>query len=125
MPQHKKKLPPLAEAKLRAGKLSEREVEILRKYGYNVDGEPDHPIPNLFVRGYNFTRALLRWGWGGGEHRTQEEIDAILQICEGCELLNTGVCTACGCNCNSKQTFLNKIYLKTEICPHPDGPKWK
>lgn len=81
--------------------------------------DPVKPPPSLIVRGRNFGWSLLNWSASGFPTRTKEEIEERLVICEGCELFDAtdGVCTECGCGCNSNRLLLNKISLKTEVCP--------
>ena len=79
----------------------------------------DHtkPPPSVIVRGLNFGWSLLNWAASGFPTRTKEEIEERLKICEPCEFFDNGVCTECGCGCNSNALILNKISLKTEVCP--------
>ena len=84
------------------------------------------PLPNLVIRGWNYAKAVAKWELAGSPERSQEEINAILEICRKCEEFNAekGACSKCGCNINAQRKALsNKLAMATEHCPL-DPPKW-
>lgn len=74
----------------------------------------------------------------GGKLVPQEQGDARVEVCKGCEkygkveplpgIISDG-CTVCGCPSDTKPYMLNYITLtgkKLIECPHPtEGNKWK
>lgn len=87
------------------------------------DGSPK-PLPSLLERAGTFLKAAAGHIAKGSPQCTEEQIAARLAICEVCPLFDQQHCTACGCACNSKKTFLNKLAWADQSCPHPDGARW-
>lgn len=82
------------------------------------------PLPSLLERAVSFGKAMAKHAADGGELCTEEEITARLEICQKCEFFIIkqeiplmGKCSKCGCNCNNRQTFLNKLALPGQSCP--------
>ena len=76
---------------------------------------------------YTYSMAVAKWVAAGKPQRTQEEIDATLAICAGCEMfIDDGRprCRLCGCSVNSQPNgLINKIAMATESCP-ATPPRW-
>lgn len=78
-------------------------------------------MPSLASQGIHFAGALVKWVASGRPTRSEEEINALLEICQGCEFYEPEkeVCLKCGC-CNGKPDkgkWLNKVAWATEKCP--------
>lgn len=76
--------------------------------------------PPLSRRVYNALVAGVRHGLDLLKHRTQEEIDTNLAICQACPLLQDGVCSHPDCGCpirGGKRRFWNKLAWRSEECP--------
>lgn len=86
---------------------------------------PVEPEPDAAEMAVNITKAAAAWIAKGMPVVTQAEYDARGAICEPCEYwdgkarLGLGKCKAPGCGCTKF-----KRWLATEICKHPQGPKW-
>lgn len=68
----------------------------------------------------NWREANKRWEAAGKPVRTDEEVQEIIQICEGCEHYNAKAkqCKLCGCFCRKKgMARFNKPKMATESCP--------
>ena len=98
--------------------------EILEELGEeNAEG---HSLIKLWFR---WQQAIKRWKKAGKPLRTDKEVEAILQICRGCDKYDKrlglfGKCNGCGCGVNkSAWGSLNKIRMATEKCPDKP-PKW-
>lgn len=83
---------------------------------------PNTEMPRWWVRGLNLGCALLRHVTNGLQRRTDAEVEAILDICQGCEFkIGDGQnfnCGKCGCQCAANNDiFLNKLAWKSEQCP--------
>lgn len=59
---------------------------------------------------------------GGGKYLPEEKIKERLVICQACDQFTGRSCKDCGCTCNNKKIFLNKLALPTESCPRS---KWQ
>jgi len=75
-----------------------------------------------------YEQAVKTWVAAGSPTRSQEEIDAILAICNSCEHFRKGKlrnsCAVCGCSLNRfPNGLVNKIAMATECCPLAE-PKW-
>ena len=81
---------------------------------------PHGDVPSAARRVVNFGLASIRHFFSGQGTRTDEEIEAILEICHACPsgLFNGSFCEslACGCFLNKKKHF-SKIAWKSESCP--------
>lgn len=72
--------------------------------------------PSLLTKAATFTVALGRWAKSGFKVRSEEECEAILNICRQCNHYGgeTGVlrvaCRLCGCS-------RKKVAMRTEACP--------
>lgn len=77
-------------------------------------------MPSLTKRTVRYTKAVACWIAAGKPTRTQEQIDALLQVCHKCQFYNAKhkACSKCGCNVNSQAEGLsNKLAMATEQCP--------
>lgn len=80
--------------------------------------------PSLLQKAANFGVAAIGHALRGNPTCTQEQIDARLAICQGCDLFKDNACLKCGCAVVREQQYLNKLAWADQQCPHPDGPKW-
>ena len=67
-----------------------------------------------------YARALTRWIAAGRPQRTDEEVEEIVKICEGCNKYKAdeGRCKVCGCKVHTPGIpILSKARLATERCP--------
>ena len=72
----------------------------------------------------HYAQALAKWTAAGFPTRTQAEVEACLLICRGdscrepCGEYAFGRCRKCGCCVNkSKVAVVNKVKMRTEVCP--------
>lgn len=78
-------------------------------------------LPPIIIRGWNFAVAMARYATSGFATCNQEEIDGRLSICLACPNMVDNHCLVCGCGCNSENSIINKLALKSESCPQK---KW-
>lgn len=52
-----------------------------------------------------------------GKKCTQEQIDARLAICNGCEFYKNNSCLKCGCSLSREKNYMNKLYWADKSCP--------
>lgn len=70
-------------------------------------------------------KMAARWGWeigkwlsAGRPRRTDEEVESLLAICQGCDKLVDNRCAVCGCRVTkSKVAIVNKLRMATTACP--------
>lgn len=77
-------------------------------------------MPGPVKRAARYSKAVSKWIAAGRPTRSQDEIDQLLAICQGCEHFNVeaSACRRCGCNINSQASGLkNKLAMATEQCP--------
>ena len=87
-------------------------------------GEPVRR-PTLPVRISNYLGALIRWAHASYPERSQQQVQAILEVCRGCRHFKatadlSHACEHCGCGgLPSKWTggLVEKITMRTESCP--------
>ena len=89
---------------------------------------PEGPPP-LARQAVNYSAAVARWVAAGRPTRSPERIAQVLEICRACPAYRSSggrpQCGYCGCSINSSRDGVrNKIAMATEVCPHPQGPKW-
>lgn len=91
---------------------------------------PETKEPHLFRKFLNWREAKKKWKEAGYPVRTQQEVDALLSVCQSCEhLLDRGGkrqrCAGCGCPINGRtdKPTKNKLAMATEHCPLKE-PKW-
>jgi hypothetical protein len=48
---------------------------------------------------------------------TQEEIDARMDICKGCEFFKNNTCMKCGCALSREKNYMNKLLWADQSCP--------
>ena len=48
---------------------------------------------------------------------TQEEIDARMEICKGCEFFQNNTCMKCGCALSRERNYMNKLLWADQSCP--------
>lgn len=68
----------------------------------------------------NWKEAISRWKAAGEPVRSNEEINEIVEICQGCEHYNSKFqqCRLCGCFCRKTgMARFNKPKMATESCP--------
>lgn len=81
----------------------------------------DDTIPPLAKRAVKFAKAMVNWASSGFPTRSKEEVEKIMDICEGCEFFNGEgspfkiACKKCGCSSLA-------LYVKTKVCP---AGKWQ
>jgi hypothetical protein len=87
---------------------------------------PPPELPPFYVQAANFAAAQTKHIAAGRPWCTPEQIAERVSICESCELFRADIrkCSVCGCGCGADVTFMNKLAMATEQCPHPDGAKW-
>lgn len=76
--------------------------------------------PGIVEKAAHYAAALLRWAAAGRPVRTDEEVAAIVAICETCEKWNAdkAACKICGCGVSLKGWAVrNKAKMRTEACP--------
>lgn len=84
---------------------------------------PEHP--GLITKTRRLTQAFINWSKAGLPIAPRSLRNARLAACESCEYwkpdgnLGWAECQAPGCGCSKF-----KVYLLTEICPHPLGSRW-
>lgn len=82
--------------------------------------------PGIVRKAGRYTASVARWIAAGRPTRSQDEIDALLAICQGCEHFSAeaSACRLCGCNLNNQRSGLtNKLAMATEHCPDTP-PRW-
>lgn len=78
------------------------------------------PLPGIIKRAGRYTKAVSKWIAAGRPTRSQDEIDALLAICQTCRQYNAqhAACAKCGCSVNNQASGLaNKLAMVTEHCP--------
>jgi len=91
---------------------AKREAEALRPEGEKLGW--------TFEMICRYAAALKKWVAAGRPTRTDEEVEAIEQICKQCEKYETesGRCKVCGCKITTPGiAILSKAKLATEVCP--------
>lgn len=78
--------------------------------------------PTILEKAVNYAASTVKHIANGAELRTQEEIDAIYKICEGCEFFKAKKsgfkCGKCGCSLNTNSSHVNnKLARRTDSCP--------
>lgn len=81
------------------------------------------PLPPLREQAANFLEALKEHAADDFVKVDQETLNARIAICESCPSLKNGRCVECGCGCNNKKEFFNKLSWRSSHCPL-DEPKW-
>lgn len=85
---------------------------------------PDYPPMSLQL--WLYKEALLKWQRAGRPVRTDEEVAAILPICQACDWYDPERKRCKGCGCRVTEGGIpvtNKLKMATEHCPHPEK-KW-
>ena len=86
-------------------------------------GRPYLTEPGLVEKIGRYASSTQNWIAAGSPIRNDEEVDAVLKICQGCEQFSvnkdgeTGHCKVCGCEVNRMGGMVNKIRRATEHCP--------
>ena len=79
---------------------------------------PPSKPPSIIERAKRYAIAGARWSAAGCPSRSDEEVEAILAICQTCKNYNGAGCNLCGCRVNRRQAaLLNKARMATEHCP--------
>ena len=75
-------------------------------------------------RASKLARESARYVAGGMKKCSQEQVDSRFTVCAGCEyytpsddIVDSGECELCECNCNRDVKFLNKLAWKCQTCP--------
>lgn len=58
----------------------------------------------------------------GGRQLSDQEYEARLAICRGCEMYDEGTCKACGCKLMSSIPLLAKARWESSVCPRGYWP---
>jgi hypothetical protein len=75
------------------------------------------------IRIPRFLKALTKFIIEGrGKFLSEEKILARFEICKICPHFTGRGCKKCGCNCNNRKTYFNKLAMPTEECPEQ---RWK
>ena len=74
-------------------------------------------LPPLLIRGLNFAAAMSKHALDGFRRCSKKQIEARLEICEGCPQLIDNHCGLCGCACIEENRLTNKLALKSSECP--------
>lgn len=71
---------------------------------------------------WRFVGALTRHAVDGLRKCSSEEIEQRFMQCQTCPAFTGQHCNDCGCTCNEKKTFLNKLAWRSESCPRNRWP---
>jgi len=66
---------------------------------------------------WRFVAALTRHAADGLRRCSQEQVNERLAICQNCPEFAGDRCRECGCHCNERRVFLNKLAWRSEVCP--------
>lgn len=86
-------------------------------------GRPYLTEPGMVEKIGRYATSTQNWIAAGSPIRNDEEVEAALTICRGCEQFSankdgeTGHCKLCGCEVNRMGGMVNKIRRATEHCP--------
>jgi hypothetical protein len=82
------------------------------------------PASGLIERGLHFGAALAQHVAAGLPKATEEQRHERLLICERCPTYDRAsqICSDCGCNCNGRKEFLNKLNWADQACPRGHWP---
>lgn len=86
-------------------------------------GRPYLTEPGMVEKIGRYATSTQNWIAAGSPIRNDEEVEAALKICQGCEQFSankdgeTGHCKLCGCEVNRMGGMVNKIRRATEHCP--------
>jgi hypothetical protein len=81
--------------------------------------------PGLAEKGAMFTASIKRHVASGQPLLQFDQIESRLEICKACPQFNpSGSCNLCGCRCNGRRIWLNKLALPLESCPDKP-PRWE
>ena len=64
-----------------------------------------------------YVQATKEWVMRGKPVRTDQEVLAILKICQGCDKYKDGKCSICGCLINAGGGWTSKARRQNEHCP--------
>lgn len=107
---------------------------IVAEAGDTITVDPSHPAYprekplGILRKVSNFAKSAARHVSEGGPRCTDEQIAERYAVCQGCEFLNAGSCTKCGCPVVRERAFISKLAWAGESCPvgkwgpvSPDG----
>ena len=83
----------------------------------SVPNPSSQRVPTLSQRVVTFAAAVKDHVSDGLAKCNDEEIQSRLAICEQCPSFTGSHCRECGCACNTKSTFFNKLAWRSEKCP--------
>ncbi len=72
----------------------------------------NHPKQNLNKQSVTTEKQQVQ-----GKPCSQEQIDARLAICQGCEFYKNNSCLKCGCALSRDRNYMNKLYWADKSCP--------
>jgi hypothetical protein len=77
----------------------------------------------LIEKTKHYAAALWRWGKAGFPVRSDEEIAALVAICQGCQFQREETCTICGCCVSQAMPAIkSKVKMSSEVCPKGRWP---
>lgn len=77
--------------------------------------------PSVLTRVRAYRDSTARWQAAGCPLRSEEEVEALRDVCAACEHYNGEVCVKCGCSVVRGSVFGDKLRRATESCP---AGKW-
>lgn len=81
-------------------------------------------VDYTFARFLRFSKAIAKlYIKARGNLLPFHYVEKRLEICRPCPWFTGKGCKQCGCNCNEKDSYFNKIAYPTERCPD-DPPRW-
>lgn len=81
-------------------------------------GTRNHYDASRFTeQAWRFITALTRHAADGMRKCSEEEVNERLAICQDCSSFDGDRCKECGCQCNERRLFLNKLAWRSEVCP--------
>lgn len=94
----------------------ERRIAFLAEHKSLLEqGQPRHGLANKVPR---YIEAVKRWYAAGSPVRSDDEVSAVLRLCQACEMFSGNGCELCGCKINQRRlALLNKARMATESCP--------
>lgn len=81
---------------------------------------PNEKLPTLTQKALHYVAAVVQHYATGANTRPNEEVEALLTICQQCENYNSvlEICRVCGCRCtNGSNAFFNKLRMASQHCP--------
>ena len=76
-----------------------------------------HETSRFPEQAWRFITALTRHAADGLRKCSQEQVSGRLAVCRNCSAFRGDRCAECGCHCNDRRVFLNKLAWRSEACP--------